>query len=92
MSVINESGVSSTTVRLKTENNYVFDLELAAVDGSLHEFFTDFGQMTYIVVSSVFFSLCEGKLEYRAQESRRPLLKGKERKLCEEWNMRRHLA
>ncbi|AWR99579.1 DNA double-strand break repair nuclease NurA [Metallosphaera hakonensis] len=77
MSVINESGVSSTTVRLKTENNYVFDLELAAVDGSLHEFFTDFGQMTYIVVSSVFFSLCEGKLEYRGSRIKEAIVEGK---------------
>ncbi|MEM1621596.1 MAG: DNA double-strand break repair nuclease NurA [Metallosphaera sp.] len=64
MSVISDSGVSSTVVRLREGSNYVFDLEISAVDGSLHDFFTEEGEKTYVVVATVFFRLRGSRLEY----------------------------
>ena len=62
MSVISDSGVSSTVVRLREGSNYVFDLEISAVDGSLHDFFTEEGEKTYFVVATVFFRLRGSRL------------------------------
>ncbi|EHP68531.1 hypothetical protein MetMK1DRAFT_00029700 [Metallosphaera yellowstonensis MK1] len=57
MSVISDRGVSSTVVRLYPEDNYVFDIRVAAVDGSLHEFITEDGNYSYVNVSAVIFRL-----------------------------------
>ncbi|MCG3107977.1 hypothetical protein L3N51_00252 [Metallosphaera sp. J1] len=46
------------------ENNYVFDMEISAVDGSLHDFFTEEGKKSYVVVATVFFRLKGSRLVY----------------------------
>ncbi|AEB94234.1 DNA double-strand break repair nuclease NurA [Metallosphaera cuprina] len=77
MSVISESGVSNTIVRLTSESNYVFDLELAAIDGSLHDFYTEEGQKSYVVTSTVFFKLERGKMIYKGSEVKEFIFDGK---------------
>ncbi|QKQ99759.1 DNA double-strand break repair nuclease NurA [Metallosphaera tengchongensis] len=76
MSVISESGVSNTVVRLENENNYIFD-KVAAVDGSLHEFYTEEGLSSYVNACVVFFDLKGNLIRYLGSKVREMIVNGK---------------